>query len=154
MDSGFKEAVTVEEPIWILSQKQFIMDNGNSTRKKGKVGLKSHLNNTILEYLAKERRMDLVLSNFQMETNIVDNIKKGNFMDEDVIAGRMVLVIKEISLKGLDKDQEAGIHHKKLIFTLEAIKEIIKVDTVDIFLEADAFMKDSLIMTQEMGRED
>ena len=46
-------------------------------------------------------------------------------MGVDITVGQTEHAIKEISKKGFDKDQAAGIHHKELIFTLEAIKEII-----------------------------
>lgn len=74
-------------------------------------------------------------------------------MGVDITVGQTEHAIKEISKKGFDKDQAAGIRHKELIFTLEAIKEIIKVDTADIFLEVDVSMKVSSTMTQEMERE-
>ncbi len=74
-------------------------------------------------------------------------------MGVDITVGQTERAIKEISKKVFDKDQAAGIHHKELIFILEAIKEIIKVDTADIFLEVDVSMKVSSTMTQEMERE-
>ena len=153
MANGFKAAATVEERTQIQLPKQSLTESGNLIRKKDRAGSKYLLNNTILEYLAKEQRKDLVQNNFRMEIPIADNIEKEDFMDVDVTIGLMEHAIKEISQKGSDKGLEVGVLQKELIFTLEAIRETTNVDMAGIFLEVGAFMKESSIKTRGMEKE-